>query len=365
MTEEGIAPNASGSARDAVDDDGAGGPSSAHRLVSRLAELRGHLDLVAPEDQGRGREAVERLRGADERIATLEDMLAAARDREHELATSVARDRRRLLDAEARISELSAIASRATEAEDARHRAEAAAERSERDASLARADADALRAEVDGLRRRNAELEADLATLGDEVAAAALARAEAARLRAERDRARERAHAERRLAAEDRLRAAEADLRATELQRKLRDAERRIVHLTNDRPAADAAPEDPVDRPPAPWIQLQRVSAENGGRDDPSQPARPAAPFRPAPVRPRELRLADTVAERTAGNASPDGDDRVIDLTAEPGPSERDGAVDPAAPASPGSRDAVPNADGRNRPSANAWFWDLLGRRPR
>jgi hypothetical protein len=365
MTEEGIAPNASGSARDAVDDDGAGGPSSAHRLVSRLAELRGHLDLVAPEDQGRGREAVERLRGADERIATLEDMLAAARDREHELATSVARDRRRLLDAEARISELSAIASRATEAEDARHRAEAAAERSERDASLARADADALRAEVDGLRRRNAELEADLAALGDEVAAAALARAEAARLQAERDRARERAHAERRLAAEDRLRAAEADLRATELQRKLRDAERRIVHLTNDRPAAaDAAAEDPVDRPPAPWIQLQRVSAENGGRDDPSPPARPAAPSRPAPVRPADPRLADTV-ERTAGNASRDGDDRVIDLTAEGGPSERDGAVDPAAPASPGSRDAVPNADGRNRPSANAWFWDLLGRRPR
>jgi chromosome segregation ATPase len=355
MTEEGIPSNASATASDAVRD-AADGSSSAHRLVSRLAELRGHLDLVAPEDQERGREAVERLRGAEERIATLEDMLAAARDREQELATTVARNRRRLLDAGARISELSATASRVIEAEDARRRAEGVAERSERDGSLAREETAALQAEVDGLRRRNAELESDLASLGEEVAAAALARAEAARLKAERDQARERAHAERRLAAEDRLRAAESDLRATELQRKLRDAERRIIHLTNERPssASDAAPEDPADRPTAPWIELQRVSVENvSDQDDHPQPALfPAA----------EPSVADPAAEPTAGDGSRPADDPVIDLTAEPEPAEGDGA---GARASLAPRNAVPSTDGRNPSSANEWFWDLLGRRRR
>lgn len=243
--------------------------TGAERLVARLAELREQLEIVAPEDQQRGREALERLRHDHERITTLEELLATARERERDLTAQVVRDRTRIAEYEGRISELSTIAARLTEADGTRRRAEAAATEREREAALARTEVDALRAELERARSRTSELEADAAAMAEEIAAATLARTEAARLRTERDEARERASVERRLAAEDRLRATEANARVTELVRELRAAERRIVHLTNEQRATEAATPAAHEGPragatPAPWIQLQRVSAEAG-----------------------------------------------------------------------------------------------------
>jgi hypothetical protein len=240
------------------------------RLVVRLAELRSQLEVLAPKDQEKGREAIERIRQAQERIEALEEMLTRARELEHELTAKTVRDRGQIFRYEAEISELSAIAARVSVAEGARRQAEAIAAESERASALAAAEAEAGRAEIDQLRSRNAELEADLAAVMKELAAAAVARAEAVRLEAERDEARERAQVERRLATQDRRRAAEAGLRATELQHQLREAERRIVQVANDTHQestavsdSENADEQAVVETPPPWIELQRASAES------------------------------------------------------------------------------------------------------
>jgi hypothetical protein len=240
------------------------------RLIARLAELRSQLEVLAPQDQDRGREAIERIQQAQERIEALEDMLTRARELEHELTAQTVRDRGQIFRYEAEISEVSAIAARVSAAEDARRQAEAIAAESERASALAAAEVEAGLAEIDQLRSRNAELEADLAAVMKELAAAAVARAEAVRLEAERDEARERAQIERRLATQDRRRAAEAGLRATELQHQLREAERRIVKVANDTHQESTAVSDSEDgdgqavvETPPPWIELQRASAES------------------------------------------------------------------------------------------------------
>ncbi len=240
------------------------------RLIARLAELRSQLEVLAPQDQDKGREAIERIQQAQERIEALEEMLTRARELEHELTAKTVRDRGQIFRYEAEISELSAIAARVSAAEDARRQAEAIAAESERASALAAAEAEAGRAEINQLRSRNAELEADLAAVMKELAAAAVARAEAVRLEAERDEARERARVERRLATQDRRRAAEAGLRATELQHQLREAERRIVKVANDTHQESTAVSDSEDadeqavvETPPPWIELQRASAKS------------------------------------------------------------------------------------------------------
>jgi hypothetical protein len=240
------------------------------RLIARLAELRSQLEVLAPQDQDKGREAIERIQQAQERIEALEEMLTRARELEHELTAKTVRDRGQIFRYEAEISELSAIAARVSAAEDARRQAEAIAAESERASALAAAEVEAGRAEIDQLRSRNAELEADLAAVMKELAAAAVARAEAVRLEAERDEARERARVERRLATQDRRRAAEAGLRATELQHQLREAERRIVKVANDTHQESTAVSDSEDadeqavvETPPPWIELQRASAKS------------------------------------------------------------------------------------------------------
>jgi hypothetical protein len=238
------------------------------RLVARLAELRSQLEVLAPQDQDKGREAIERIRQAQERIESLEEMLTRARELEHELTARTVRDRAQIFRFEAEISELSAIAARVSIAEDARRQAETIAAESERASALAAAEVEAGRAEIAQLRSRNAELEADLAAVMKELAAAAVARAEAVRLEAERDEARERARVERRLAAQDRRHAAEAGLRATELQHQLREAERRIVQVANDTHLQSTAVSEDADEQalvetPPPWIELQRASAES------------------------------------------------------------------------------------------------------
>jgi hypothetical protein len=237
------------------------------RLVTRLAELRSQLEVLAPQDQEKGREAIERIRQAQERIEALEEMLSKARDLEHELTAKAVRDRGQIFRYEAEISELSAISARVSTAEEARRQAEAVAVESERASALAAAEVEAQRAEIVQLRSRNTELEADLVAVTEKLAAAAVARAEAVRLKAERDEARERAQDERRLAAQDRRRAAEAGLRAAELQHELREAERRMVqvaistHQESIAVSEDAEGEEVAEIPP-PWIELQRASSE-------------------------------------------------------------------------------------------------------
>ncbi|HEX6579659.1 MAG TPA: hypothetical protein VF195_02150 [Actinomycetota bacterium] len=237
------------------------------RLVARLAELRSPLEVLAPQDQDKGREAIERIRQAQERIEALEEMLGKARDLEHELTAKAVRDRGQIFRYEAEISELSAISARVSTAEEARRQAEAVAAKSERALALAAAQVEAQSAEIVQLRSRNTELEADLVAVTEKLAAAAVARAEAIRLKAERDEARERAQVERGLAAQDRRRAAEAGLRAAELQHQLREAERRMVQVSNTTNRESVAvPEDAVGEEvaeiPPPWIELQRASSE-------------------------------------------------------------------------------------------------------
>jgi hypothetical protein len=278
---------------------------SADRLVSRLAELRAQVEVLAPPDQDRGREAIERIRQAQERIATLELMLARAREREDSLTVQTVRDQAAIADSEARIAELGAIAARVAASESARREKEAAAAEAKRRLTLAQTEAEARQAEIERLRSRCSELETDLRGLAGEVAAAAVARAEASRTERERNEARDRAHTERRLAAEDRRLAAEANLRAIELQSQLRTAERRIVQLANERSASAAEREAPpkvLESTPteSPWTTLQRASSASAG---PPGSAVPSASVPPP--------ASDATRREPAGEAD------VIDLTEE------------------------------------------------
>lgn len=295
-------------------DDGAPVPSvSADRLVSRLAELRAQVEVLAPPDQDRGREAIERIRQAQERVATLELMLARAREREDSLTAQSVRDQSAIADSEARIAELGAIAARVATSEAARRDLEAVAAEAKRKLALAETEADARQAELERLRSRCSELETDLSGLAGEVAAAAVTRAEASRIERERNEARDRAHTERRLAAEDRRRAAEANLRATELQAQLRTAERRIVQLVNGRGSSTAEGEAPpkvLESTPqeSPWTTLQRASSASAG------PPGSAASD-----------TSDATAASDATHREPADEADVIDLTKEePSSVERD-----------------------------------------
>src|SRR5215211_8600817 len=181
------------------------------RVVERLTELREELEMVASEDPDRWGQAGERVRQAQERIETLEEMLARARDREDDLTTRAVRDRIAIGELEGTIVGLSAVAAKVSEMEAARAAAETEAGESRSLLRLAQAELEAERGTVRRLTSRCAELEADIGALAEEVADAALARTEAARLEQERNIARERARTERRLALEDRLRATDAE----------------------------------------------------------------------------------------------------------------------------------------------------------
>jgi hypothetical protein len=306
-------------------DAGAGAPDQyrpTDRLVARLAELRSQLEVLAPQDQDRGREAIERIRQAQERIEALEEMLGKARGLEHELTAKAVRDRAQIFRYEAEISELSAISARVSTAEEARRQAEAVAAESERALALATAEVEAQKAEIVQLRSRNTELEADLVAVTEKIAAAAVARAEAVRLKAERDEARERAQVERGLAAQDRRRAAEAGLRAAELQHQLREAERRMVQVSNTTHRESIAiPEDADEQQvaeiPPPWIELQRASSEA------------------ASVAPHTGAVPDAVEAASAQ----DEESMIVKVgDAEPDAAERDGVAavgDPSAAAAP------------------------------
>jgi chromosome segregation ATPase len=279
------------------------------RLIARVAGLRDQLEAIAPPDQMGGRQALDRIRDADERIETLEAMLASARMREHELTLQAIRDRAQVAEYEGQVSELGTIAARVAEAEVARREAESAAEERVRALAVAEADVVTLRIERDRLRSRCAELEADLRSLSADIAEAAIARTEAARLERERNQARERAQAERKLAAADRIRAEEAERRATELQSRLRAAERRIVQVANRiqegaRSAAEKEEERTVPEPP--WLELQRATKdpEERAADQGELPLQlPQVPAKPGDPEPYLIDL--TGDHRTSGGDPP------------------------------------------------------------
>jgi len=202
-------------------------------LTTRLAELRAQLEVLAPEDQARGLETIEEIRQAQERIETLELMLARAREREEGLTAQSVREQSTIAACETRIAELTAIAARLPASEAARREAEVTVAETKKRLMQVRAEAEARQAEIERLRSRNAQLESDLGAVAVETVSAAVARAEVARAERELNEARDRAYTERRLAAADRRRAAEAELRTIDMHHQLRLAERKLAQFTN------------------------------------------------------------------------------------------------------------------------------------
>ncbi len=333
-------------------DDDVPASKSTDRLVSRLAELRAQVEILAPPDQDRGREAIERMLQAQERVATLEQMLARAREREDSLTVQSIRDQAAIADSESRLAEMSAIAARVATSEEARREAETVAAEADRKLTLAQAEAEARQGEIERLRSRCSELETDLSRLAREVAAATVARAEASRTERERNEARDRASAERRLAAEDRRRAAEANLRATELQAQLLAAERRIVKLTNERSASETAPEAPPN-----VLESRRTEAPAEARTGARTEAPAESPSKAHSEAPwTTLQRASFAA---AGSAEPvertTDESDVIDLTQEtPDPVEQDTGNGTAEP------EDVPAASGASHGKGIGLFGRML-----
>ena len=194
-------------------------------LLERLTELRRHLEAVASVDQDRRPVATELIRQAQERIATLEQMLAWARAREAELTARIVRGEMKVAHLESTVGELNAIASKASQAEAGRLRAETKAAELQQHLTAARAELPPKDAEVRRLSARCREFESDLATLADQLASTLVARVTAERLERERDVALERAREESGLALDARLRAADAERQLEVLRDRLREVE--------------------------------------------------------------------------------------------------------------------------------------------
>ena len=243
-------------------------------MTTRLAELRAQLEVLAPPDQARGLETLEEIRHAQERIGTLELMLARARDREDALTAQSVREQSTIAACETRIAELTAIAGRLPASEAARREAEITVAETTKQLTLAQGEAEARQEEIERLLSRNAQLAAELAAIGVESVSAAVARAEVARVERELNEARDRAYTERRLAAADRRRAAEADLRAIDLQHQLRIAERRLGQSTS-KPVSDGEEGEPESSMESPW---PTVSTEADILDLTNEPLRSVDP---------------------------------------------------------------------------------------
>lgn len=243
-------------------------------LTTRLAELRAQLEVLAPADQARGLETLEEIRHAQERIGTLELMLARAREREDGLTAQSVREQSTIAACETRIAELTAIAGRLPASEAARREAEVTVAETRKRLALAQAEAEERQSEIERLRTRSSELEAELGAVAVESVSAAVARAEVARAERELNEARDRAYTERQLAAADRRRAAEADLRAIDLQHQLRIAERRLAQLTN-KPESHGEEGEPKPSSENPW---PTVSTEADILDLTNEPLRSVDP---------------------------------------------------------------------------------------
>ena len=166
------------------------------------------------------------IRQAQERIATLERMLAWAHAREAELTARTVRGEMRVAHLESTVSELNAMAKKATEAEAGRLRAETKAADLQHHLTAARAELQPKDAQIRRLSARCREFESDLATLADELASTTVTRVTAERLERERDVALERARAESGLALDARLRVADAERQLEVLRDRQRVEER-------------------------------------------------------------------------------------------------------------------------------------------
>jgi hypothetical protein len=354
--------------------------SSAEPSTASVPEPPDQVEVIATMGQQTERDGLQRLWDAEERIAALEEMLANARGREHELTTEAVRHRARIFEADARIFELSSVAARVTAAEDARRDAEALAQENERAAALAKAEAKAVETEIALVRARNAELESDLASIADELAAATVARTEAVRQEREENEARQRAQVERRMAAEGRLRASEATLRANEPRDRPPDAETRTPTMAGEgggwKPSAPvegvadespstalgaedkAAAEEPEDSAPPsvstepPARPLWSTSDQAASVATTADPWGASASATPAVTMPSPSRTDD-------GEKEPEKEPDVIDLTAE-GSAE----AEPSSEKKPAFEERV-NLDSSAR-STGGWSdtWGLIrGRR--
>jgi chromosome segregation ATPase len=194
-------------------------------LLELLTDLRRRLEAVAPVGEDPRPDATELIRQAQERIASLEQMLEWARARERELTARSVRGEMRVAHVESTFAELNAIAKRVSEAESGRLGAETKAAELQQHLTAARTEIQSRDAEVRRLNARLRELESDLARLADELASATLTRVTAERLERERDVALDRAREESGLALDARLRAADAERQLDELRDRLRDIE--------------------------------------------------------------------------------------------------------------------------------------------
>src|SRR5688500_1688203 len=89
--------------------------TGSEHLLELLTDLRRRLDAAGRDDQLRRPDATELIHQAQERIATLEQMLAWARSREAELTTRTVRGEMRVAHLESALGELNSIARRASE----------------------------------------------------------------------------------------------------------------------------------------------------------------------------------------------------------------------------------------------------------
>ncbi len=208
-------------------------------LIELLTELRRRLVGVVPVYPDRRPEATELIRQAQERIATLEQMLAWSRAREAELTARTVRADMRVVHLESAVGELNSIARKASESEAGRLRAETKAAELQQQLTAARAEFPAKDAEIGSLRARARGFESDLATLADQLASTLVARARAERLERERDVALARAREESRLALDERLHAADAERQLEVLRERLREVEQRSIVLLEDETVED------------------------------------------------------------------------------------------------------------------------------
>jgi predicted nucleic acid-binding Zn-ribbon protein len=276
-------------------------PAGSDDPIDRLARTRAQIEELAAGDPARGLEAIDEIHQAEERIWTLESMLARAREREEGLTAQTVRDRATIASCEVRIAELSTIAAAFPESEAARRGAEVGLAEAERRLGSAQAEAQARRDEIERLRSRCLELETEIGEYAEEVASSAVARAEVAKAERERDEARSRAYTERRLAAEDRRRAGEANLRATELEYQLRAAERRLAHLANRPGEREVSEESSVEVPTA-------APTPEGSPDATSVGAAPPNPDLPPQEPPASKEILD-LTDQPPSSVDPDVSD--------------------------------------------------------
>jgi hypothetical protein len=237
-------------------------------LLELLTELRRRLEAVALVDQDRRPDATALIRQVQERIVTLERMLAWAHAREAELTARTVRGEMRIAHLESTVGELDAIGSRASEAEAGRIRAETDAAELQQHLTAARAELQYKDAEVRRLSVRCREFESDLATLADELASTAVTRAKAERLERERDVALERASAESGQALEARLRAADAERQLKVLRDRLGEAVERSTSPASVIETPDGGSEDEAVVGVAGYFRQEREAGFEALEDD-------------------------------------------------------------------------------------------------